>query len=215
MARDVEALKIRPWAENGDRIDPDDSTLSPALDRAIGWTSAFSPPGTQPVRREVINQMFFEFSSMLDEINTRGLLEWDDGIAYVHPAQVYGSDNRIYVSIQNSTNVNPVNDTNDSHWAPLINTTSGRITPPPDASTTVKGLNDLATNAEALTGTVGKGIIATALKYVLARLPASSIISGTFNNSRIPVVTGLRGIVVSTSGPSGGYNGDLWFQRES
>ena len=42
MARDLDATKIRKWAATGDRVDPDDSRISPRLNRAKGWPASFS-----------------------------------------------------------------------------------------------------------------------------------------------------------------------------
>ena len=88
MARNAEALKIRPWAANGDRKNPDDATLSPALARADGWPASFSQASGDTPRREVVNQLFCEITSMLDEINTRGILEWSNAINYAANAVV-------------------------------------------------------------------------------------------------------------------------------
>ena len=51
------------------------------------------------------------------EINVHGAgLEWDSSISYEHPALVTGSDALLYVSVQDSTNVDPVTDSGESHW---------------------------------------------------------------------------------------------------
>ena len=80
------------------------------------------------------------------EINVHGAgLEWDSSISYEHPALVTGSDALLYVSVQDSTNVDPVTDSGESHWKPLN-------TSPPNASATERGIVELATDAEVATG---------------------------------------------------------------
>ena len=149
--RDAESLKIVEWADSGDRIDPDDANLTPALDRDDGWPSSFSDPQGDTPRRQVFNQILREITGMLVEINTRGgMLPWDSRISYVHPAFVFGSDERMYRSQQDSTNENPVTDTAETYWEPLIKTVSGTISPStaPQASETLAGISEWANQAE-------------------------------------------------------------------
>ena len=89
MPRDPESLKlVVPWALNGDRTDPDDPSLSPPLDRNIGWPPSFSAAGGNTPRREVVNQLFREITGMLVEINKTGILEYSDQLNYVQGAFV-------------------------------------------------------------------------------------------------------------------------------
>ena len=99
MARDLDATKIRKWAATGDRVDPDDSRISPRLNRAKGWPASFSQAGGDVPRREVFNQIFAEITGMLHEINQRGgILEHSNVINYQHPALVARNDGQIFVS---------------------------------------------------------------------------------------------------------------------
>ena len=83
------------------------------------------------------------------EINTHGgVLEWNSTIAYDHPALVMGSDNVAYKSVRDSTNQNPTTDTGDD-WLILVPAAAAV----PNASTSTRGLVELATNSEAATGT--------------------------------------------------------------
>ena len=91
MARDTEAKKIRKWADTGDRIDPDDSTLSPVLSRATGWPATFSADDGEVPRRQVINQLFRELTGLGDEINTIGIVEWDADLDYTQHAIINSS----------------------------------------------------------------------------------------------------------------------------
>ena len=129
MARDAESLKIgnTPWADTGDRTDPDDTALTPPIDRGQGWPASFSGAGGNELRRFVWNQIFREIYGMLVEINRHGgILEWDAAISYQHDpaAIVLGSDRNVYISVQSSTNQNPVNDSADTYWTLLITSTT-------------------------------------------------------------------------------------------
>ena len=94
-------------------------------DRPLYWLGHQPPPG----------------GSLGVEINVHGAgLEWDSSISYEHPALVTGSDALLYVSVQDSTNVDPVTDSGESHWKPLN-------TSPPNASATERGVVRLATDA--------------------------------------------------------------------
>ena len=149
--RDAESLKIAEWADSGDRIDPDDNSLTPVLDRDTGWPSSFSDPQGDTPRRQVFNQVLREITGMLVEINRRGgMLPWDSRISYVHPAFVFGSDERMYRSKQDSTNENPVGDTAETYWEALIKTVSGTIAPAAatQASETLAGVSEWANQAE-------------------------------------------------------------------
>ena len=149
MARDPDALKISKWAATGDVEDPEDG----GIDRSIGWDISYSQPGGSLPKREHFNELEREVTALGVEVNVHGAgLEWDSSISYEHPALVTGSDARLYVSVQDSTNVDPVNDSDESHWSPLIDTTAGVISHPPNASATERGIVELATDAEVATG---------------------------------------------------------------
>ena len=150
MARDPDALKISKWAASGDVEDPEDG----GIDRDIGWDASHSQPGGSLPKREHINEILREVTALGVEQNVHGAgLEWDSSISYEHPAWVTGSDARLYGSVQDSTGVDPVGDDDKSHWRPLIDSDTGVIVPPPNASATERGIVELATNAEAAAGT--------------------------------------------------------------
>ena len=112
MARDSDALLIRKWASNGDVQTPEDRGLT----RSLGWPADYALRGGRKPTREVFNQLFREFSALGHEINTRGLLDWDASVAYVHPALVREPlSGIIYTSAQSSTNQNPATD-DGSYW---------------------------------------------------------------------------------------------------
>ena len=122
MARDPDSLKIRKWAENGNVADP--STVG--ITRSDGWGTDYSAPGGKTPEREVFNELFRELTAMLVEINKRGVLEWDGGIFYGHPAAVMGSDGQVYLTVAGSFNVDPVSNTARSAWTPLLGSMAER-----------------------------------------------------------------------------------------
>ena len=115
MPRDSDALKIEKWAAGGDVADPEDRSI----DRDVGWGTTYSTPGGALPAREVFNELHRELTALAVELNTHGLLEWDTAVAYDHPAVVMGSDNVIYISVQDSTGRNPTTDTSDTYWKRL------------------------------------------------------------------------------------------------
>ena len=114
MTRDADAiLLVVKWAGSGDVATPE----SLGLTRSEGWPDEFSEVGGMTPRRRVFNQLFRELSALGVEINTHGgILAWDDEVPYDHPAVVMGSDNRPYESVQDSLNVDPTRDSDNSHW---------------------------------------------------------------------------------------------------
>ena len=163
MARDTDSLKIRKWAATGDRVDPDDSRISPRLNRAKGWPASFSQAGGDVPRREVFNQIFAEITGMLHEINQRGgILEHSPVIDYQHPAIVARNDGQIFISRRtngpstNNAGAPPTGTTSqNTNWKNLLSFISipSAATPTPDATTTVKGKIEISTISEATTGT--------------------------------------------------------------
>ena len=114
MVRDADAKQIAKWAASGDVATPE----SRGLARATGWPSSYSQTGGNLPSREVFNQLLRELTALAVELNTRGMLDWDSGITYVHPAFVVGTDGNLYVSVQNSQGVNPVTDSAAGSWRP-------------------------------------------------------------------------------------------------
>ena len=112
MARDSDALLIRKWAATGDVQTPE----ARGLTRTIGWPADFAVAGGRQPTREVFNQLFRELSALGHEINTRGLLDWDSGVDYVHPALVREPlSGIIYTSAQSNINHSPATD-DGTYW---------------------------------------------------------------------------------------------------
>ena len=105
MARDPFSILIEPWAETGDRATPASEGINPAE----GWDDSYSASGGQAPQREVFNYMFRQLTGMLHEINTRGgVLDWDAGVNYVHPAIVINpTDGALFYSIRDNINRPP------------------------------------------------------------------------------------------------------------
>ena len=179
MVRDSDALKIQKWAANGDVQTPEDR----GLDRAVGWPADYSQPGGRTPSREVFNQIIRELSSLGVELNTRGLLLWDSSVSYVHPAMVMGSDAKPYVSVADSTGIDPTTDTTESSWSlfeaqgpPGEAGPAGSDANVPLASTSEAGKVELATGGETLNRTdAGKAVTPGALAdSVLAAEPTDN-----------------------------------------
>ena len=90
MSLDAEAKKILGglWAESGDRTDPDDAGLTPALDRADGWPDSFSMSAGDTPRRRVMNQIFRELQGAATDGMRQGLRFWDAEVDYLENATV-------------------------------------------------------------------------------------------------------------------------------
>ena len=119
VSRDSNSLLIEKWAETADAANiAAPSTVG--LTQAEGYTATYKTPGGSNPEMEVIQWLWRAWSGMLVEINAHGLLVWNSGLAYVHPALVFGSDGEAYMSVRDSTNRNPTTDNNDSDWTPLV-----------------------------------------------------------------------------------------------
>ena len=206
MPRSVAALKIRSWAsaQSGERVDPDDSTLTPPLVRTDGWPLSFSEVGGDNLRRQVFNEILYEITEGLLDVAKFGLLPYHASQSFEHPALTLGSDARIYVSVQDSTGEDPVADTTNTYWRPVVNTVSGVTEPPPDSSETLRGIIAIATSAQALTATNDSSAMTPEkveehgdARYAMigatgADIDASLVTSGVLDLARIPNLPASR-----------------------
>lgn len=78
----------------------------------------------------------------IDSVNKEGVLGWDSATTYPVNAFVTGSNGKLYKAIQSQAGNNPTTD-GGVNWEDYL----------PDASSTVKGKVELATNTEVSTGT--------------------------------------------------------------
>ena len=160
MARVADSKLIRPWASAGDRTRPE--ARSPALTRAQGWPLVYSQADGENPSRQVFNQIFYEITSMLHELNQHGVLEWDTEIEYIHPCAVLhtvGNRSQIFLSLADNVGVEPGGTGSGGTWrtiettAPLPIATEAEAyaaqrndkTVTPDALGTYKTLLDAAT----------------------------------------------------------------------
>ena len=115
VTRDAHSVAIEKWAETADALNiAAPSTVG--LTQSVGYTASYKTPGGDNPEMEVIQWLWRAWSGMLVELNSHGLLVWNAGLSYVHPAMVFGSDDLAYASVRDSTGVDPTTDTNDSDW---------------------------------------------------------------------------------------------------
>ena len=118
MARRSEAVGIPNWADTGDRVAPAD--LTPPIVETEGLPAAFSEVGGRTISREMWNYLWYRLTLFLRDIEERGILHWHQDVSYAHPAfVVLGTTGQFYRTKQNSRNVNPGTDADQSHWETL------------------------------------------------------------------------------------------------
>ena len=196
VTRDVHSLEIEKWAETTDAADIGPPS-SAGLTQSGGYDSSYKTPGGNNPEMEVIQWLWRAWSGMLVELNAHGLLVWNAGLSYVHPALVFGSDGLAYASVRNSMGVDPTTDTNDSDWTLLVVVGANTF----DASAITSGVIDVShipnLNASKINaGTLGTGRIPnlsankiTSGNLGVNRIPnldASKVTSGIFDVARIP-----------------------------
>ena len=110
MALPADLVKIKNWADTGDRDNPEDA----GLDWDKGWTVGYEQQGSgQYPQREVMNQLFHMLTMALTERLSHGILAWDIEVAYDHPAFcIHGG--RFWVSLQPGTGREPASDS--EYW---------------------------------------------------------------------------------------------------
>ena len=111
VSRDSDALIVEKWAATGDVETPE----SVGLTVATGWPASYSAANGDLPEREVVNYLVRRMFALAVELNAHGLLAWDAGLSYTHPALVFGSDNQAYASVQDSSAVDPTTD-DGTNW---------------------------------------------------------------------------------------------------
>ena len=88
------------------------------INRRVAWGPEYSQPGIggEEPEREVTNQRLAEHDGGLINLFEHGIYQWDEDIPYLHPTILWGDNDNLYVSVQDSTGQNPVNDTNGTYW---------------------------------------------------------------------------------------------------
>ena len=126
---DAEALKIRKWADSGDRTDPDASTLNPALNRSNGWPSSFSADNGDTPRRRVMNQLFRELTGLAVDTIQRGVLPWDENVDYAANALASSGSTLVRATVATGPATSNATDpatSSQTVWAPI----SGQLSSP-------------------------------------------------------------------------------------
>lgn len=127
------------WASGGDIVEPSD------LKKQQGWTVEVPP-------HQFENWIQNRQDKYLAHINQRGIPEWDGNTEYEATGLSYvqGSNGVVYKSVAASgpatTVQDPTTDVTDTYWAVAFASTA-------QATETVQGIVELATTAEAQTGT--------------------------------------------------------------
>ena len=118
---------------------------------ADGYEEPYSSNGGNKPTREQYNYNIRLAWAVANAIATHGHgEEWDNEVPYDHPAIVLaGSRPDAYISVQDSTGVDPAADSDASHWRRLV----PDMVAVPNASTTRAGIAVKATQADADAGT--------------------------------------------------------------
>lgn len=140
-----------------------------------GWPYAIR------VNSAEFNQIMFQYSSLLTLLDKQGLLGWTNLVDYLVPAIVFGSDGKIYKSLQVSGPATTVKDpvSEPTYWAELL----------PDQAAVVGAASNLAAVA------TGANAIAT--------ISASEIVVESSGNA----YKTLRAVSVSPNLAAAGANG--------
>ena len=180
VTRDAHSVAIEKWAETADALNIA-TPASVGLTQSVGYTASYKTPGGDNPEMEVIQWLWRAWSGMLVELNAHGLLVWNAGLSYVHPALVTGSDNNVYISVRDSTGVDPATDTNDDDWTRFGVSASPVTTF--DASAIISGVLAGARIPNLNANKINSGTLNV---NRIPNLPASRITSGEFNVNRIP-----------------------------
>ena len=143
---DTEAKKILAaselWGEDGDRTDPDDSSLTPPVIRKDGWPSTFSTENEE-LRRPVHNQLYREVNGGVHDLyRYGGVLPYDAEINYPRVARCFVAGTEYSAVTPNgpdTTVVSPA-DNGQTAWETVQEVVTAPHTPvAPRAATPVSG----------------------------------------------------------------------------
>ena len=186
--RQAISLLIQRWALNAPAIlksTPEDLGLTRETGFTVDYTLSQSAGGSPPPI-EVFNQVWGELCTIAWEINRHGCgLPYDDGINYVLPCLVTGSDNVYYEAVQangpGSTIQDPVTDTSNTYWNRLV--PSQAVVD--DATTIVRGIIRLAQHSEVQDGTDDEDAVTSAGLATLTATEARRGLIEIANNTEI------------------------------
>jgi hypothetical protein len=84
---------------------------------------------------DLTNQVLFNLTSALTQLQVHGTLGWNSATAYVAGSICYGSDNNPYVAIQTSTNKDPISQ--PTYWTLMP---PAAVTPASTFETVIQGI---------------------------------------------------------------------------
>ena len=154
MARDDYIQSVNTtgiWASSNDA----DANLNvrpgePDLVFEDGYEENYSEVGGANPTRSQHNYLFRIGTAVADFINRRGVGQtWRSSQAYDAGADIVGSDGNEYKAVQASTGVDPVSDSDSSHWVRRV----PDAVVVPSATMQVSGTVQIATQAQADAGT--------------------------------------------------------------
>jgi hypothetical protein len=115
-----------PFASGGDKtVVPDASQPSGSVNYTDGWGPLYQAdqltnPQALDVDRASDNQIYFDITEVLKEVQDNGVLPWRTDANYVVGATALGSDGLNYVALIANQGVDPVGDLTGT-WIPLHN----------------------------------------------------------------------------------------------
>ena len=121
MARDNAGLLFSQgdiWASDSGASVASSLSNGGVSNKDEGFDSTFT--STNPPTRALFNFLFKGINALGKDIGHHGVMEWVGTQNYTHPALVFGTDNILYISKQSSLNQNPVNDSSNTYWVPLL-----------------------------------------------------------------------------------------------
>ena len=166
------------------------------INRLLGWTSDFADDAADETPRlETFNQVLFEIYAILAYLTTRGVGEWHSTIPFETGSYAVGSDGRLYNALQDSTNIDPTTDTDDSHWIEV-----GRsLIPAPDGTVGSVSVQYSGGNLTVTLGrTVGTALTATLGLAIPSKASQAEIAAGT-NDSKYITPRGYQSRLATES----------------
>lgn len=195
-----------------------------------GWAAGLDPVNGYPPM-SWFNAQMFTTSGLASYLFQRGgVSEWNINQEYYHPAIVFGSDNKLYTSVQDNIGIDPTTD-GDTNWVPIsaknilyLSSSGSYIKPNGLAFAIVKvvgGGGSGGANNTPRFGSGGGGAGVSVKKYLASDLaastpytigaggPSSSATSGNNGGSStfLSQVGSGGGSLANQGGPSGSGSG--------
>lgn len=141
-----------PFASTGDKtavpdsVQPDGS-VSYSEGFGFDYERADTDPAYKPVPREQTNQLYFDLTQAVGIIQKQGYADWTSAAAPYAVAATVRHNSAVWRNKTASNSDEPGVGAGATSWENITSVTV------PDASETVKGIVELATNAEVVAGT--------------------------------------------------------------